>query len=167
MLVTVGVPVVVTVKVLGMPGVNVAVLALVMVGAIPVVKENTWFAAMFCAMLMSVTLAATTVTVHRTLPGSAAVGVSTKLAEGEAERLKVFGVPLGHSSKKDAPVAFTGSLKFTPMVPAVVMAVAPFTGMVEVTVGAASTVIAIVFGVAACAPPVPVLPLSLALRTRL
>ncbi len=136
----VGEPVVVTVKVPGVPTRKVALLALVIAGGCATVKLKTKLAAMFWPASTSVTCAATTVTRHVTPVGRFADGVRTKLDAGEADSVKVFTVAIGHSSAKDAVVAFTDSLKLTVMVLVGCTPVAAATGTVLVTVGSVSVV---------------------------
>ncbi len=136
-----GVPVVVTVKDgPATPTLNVALLALVMAGAVPVVNPNTKLAAMFWPASASVTCAATTVTVQSVPCGSGALGVSVNVVEGDAESVKACGLAIGHWTVKEAVVALTDSEKLTVTVVAGFTAVAPLTGTVEVTVGSVSVV---------------------------
>src|SRR3954468_10217734 len=134
MLVTVGVPVVVMVNVPGAPFAKVAAFALVIAGGTPVVNENAKSAARFWPTL-SVTCAATTVTVQMTLPGIA-TGVSTKVVAvaGSAAGLvglSGIGVPTGHCSVNAPALAVTDSLKVTLIVDEVTTGFAPFSGIVE------------------------------------
>jgi hypothetical protein len=85
----------------------------------------------------SVTCDATTVTVHTVLTGIGADGVSVTLVAGVEVWLKLFGVPVGHSSLNAEPVAFTDCEKLIVIVACVATPVAPFVGVVEVTCGAA------------------------------
>ena len=84
--------------------------------------------------------AATTVTVQTVVCGSALFGVNVYDDAGEELRLYATGVPLGHSSLNELVVALTGSLKLTVMLEPALTAVAPSTGLVDVTVGGVSVV---------------------------
>src|SRR5215208_6802901 len=91
-----------------------------------------------------------TVTVQVVPAGRSAVGLSVKLAEGEALSVKVCGVPAGHSTVNEPVVALTGSVKLTVMFEFCATLVAPFAGEVVVTAGPSSTLIvtvAVSFGV--------------------
>jgi hypothetical protein len=64
--------------------------------------------------------------------------------------LNVCGAPVGHWTEKEPVVALTGSLKLIVMTEFCATLVVPFVGEVEVTEGAASTLIvtvAVSFGV--------------------
>ncbi len=130
----------------------------VTVGSVLVVKLSTKFAAGLRPAL-SVICAATTVTRHAVAAGSAESGVSTRLAAGEAESANARAFPTGHSIANELVVAFTGSEKLTVRVLAVETLPAPFTGIVVVIVGRASTLMLMV-RFAVCGPPAPVLPWS-------
>ena len=72
--------------------------------------------------------------------GSAEFGVSVKLEAGDELSEYDTGVPVGHSSLNDDVLALTCSEKFTVTVEFVATAVAPFVGLVDVTVGGESIV---------------------------
>src|SRR5258706_6022830 len=96
---------------------------------------------MFWPRSTSVTWLATTVTVQVTLPGSGAVGWSTKLEAGEAGvTVNACGVPTGHSSLDAVPVTLTGSLKLIVTVAVGTTLIAPLAGTVVVTEGGVSIV---------------------------
>src|SRR5262245_56622019 len=88
----------------------------------------------------SVTCAATTPTVQVVPDGSVGVGSSTKLVAGPAPVVLVnaTGVATGHSSVKAVPVTLTGSLNVIEMLVLPPTFVAPLTGTVDATLGAAS-----------------------------
>src|SRR2546423_8266579 len=83
-------------------------------------------------------LAATAVTVHVVPSGRSAVGSSVIEEPGEPLTVKLFALPVGHSSVNELPLAVTLSLKLTTMFAFVATFVAPSAGEVLVTVGAAS-----------------------------
>src|SRR6478736_8300868 len=87
---------------------------------------------------VSVTLAATTVTLHVAPNGNGDEGVSVKLWAGVAVTVNDCGVEAGHSSANAAAGAFTPSLKLPTIDEDTGTADAPPTGVVEVTVGAGS-----------------------------
>jgi hypothetical protein len=111
------------------------------VGGTSTVNEAVKSLVIFWPASTSVTWLATTVTVQTAPPGRFAVGRNTKLAAGEAGvTVKAIGVPTGHASVNAVPVTFTASLKFTVTVLGVATFVAPFAGVVLLTLGGASTV---------------------------
>src|SRR5438132_5729358 len=73
--------------------------------------------------------------------GRLLVGSSVIDEPGEPLTVKLSGVPVGHSSVNELPLAVTGSLKFTTMFVLVATWSAPSAGDVLVTVGAASCVV--------------------------
>ena len=81
-----------------------------------------------------------TVTVQTVPAGMVAVGVSVKLEAGDALSVNGTAEPTGHSRVKELVVACTLSLKLTMMGVFPPMPVAPLTGDVVSTVGAASVV---------------------------
>ena len=80
---------------------------------------------------------ATTVTVQTVLTGIGLLGVNVTLDAGVELWLKLFGVPVGHSSLNAVPVAFTDCEKLTVIVACVATPVALLAGVVDVTCGAA------------------------------
>src|SRR2546423_12785558 len=70
--------------------------------------------------------------------GRSLVGSSVIEEPGEPLTLKLFGVPVGHSSVNELPDAVTGSLKLTTMFVFTATWVAASAGDVLVTQGAAS-----------------------------
>src|SRR5262245_34805840 len=87
---------------------------------------------------VSVISLATTVTVHVVAKGRAADGVSVIVLVPEPLCVKVFVVPAGHSSVNEPLVVVTFSLKLTTMVESAATLVAPFAGVVLLTLGAIS-----------------------------
>src|SRR6266487_3752912 len=78
---------------------------------------------------------------EQTVPsGRSLVGSSVADEPGEPLTPKLSGVPLGHSSVNELPVAVTGSLKFTTMFVFTATWSAPSAGEVLETLGAASAV---------------------------
>src|SRR5438477_216972 len=92
------------------------------------------------AISLSWMFAAITVTVQTTPTGRLPLGVSVKLLAGEALATNAIGVPAGHSSLKAVPVALTGSLKLIVIGVSIATGLAPATGRVLLTLGAASVV---------------------------
>src|SRR3712207_2530829 len=88
----------------------------------------------------SVTLSASTTTTQVEPRGRSTEGSSVNVAEGpEAGVTLNAWAPPGEQAIVNAPAAaFTASLKFTVMFPLAETPVAPFVGVVEVTVGASS-----------------------------
>jgi hypothetical protein len=72
--------------------------------------------------------------------GSELVGVSVKELAGDELVLNAIGVPVGHSTLKALPVAFTDSLKLTVIAEPALTSAAVSTGLVVVTVGGMSVV---------------------------
>jgi hypothetical protein len=93
----------------------------------------------------STTFAATTVTLQTVFTGRLLVGVSVNVVAGELESVNVFGVPAGHSSLNELVVACTDSLNVTEIVELSGTSVAPFVGVVLVTVGGTSGPMAMLF----------------------
>src|SRR6478609_1126483 len=89
-------------------------------------------------VFVSVTLAATTVTLHVVPNGNGDDGVSVKLWAGVAVAVNACGVRAGHSSANAAAGAFTPSLKLTTIEEDTGTDDALFAGVVDVTVGAGS-----------------------------
>jgi hypothetical protein len=83
---------------------------------------------------------ACTVTVHTVPAGRLLVGVSVNELAGDELVLNEIGVPVGHSTLKALPEAFTDSLKLIVMLEPVLTSTAPFVGTVDVTVGGTSVV---------------------------
>src|SRR5688572_10004679 len=82
---------------------------------------------------------AITVTVQSVPAGSGAIGVSVKLAAGEALSVNACTLPgAGHSIVNELVVAATDSLKLIVIVAFCPTFAATFVGVVDVTVGAAS-----------------------------
>jgi hypothetical protein len=88
----------------------------------------------------SVTWDATTVTVQATPPGNGEFGVSVKLVDGELDNEYDSGVPVGHSSLNELVDALTLRSKLTVIVESVATLMVPFTGVVEITLGAVAVV---------------------------
>src|SRR2546426_8853134 len=79
---------------------------------------------------------------EQTVPsGRSLVGSSVIDEPGEPLTVKLSGVPVGHSSVNELPVAVTGSLKLTTTFTFTAWWVAPSAGDVLVTEGAASAVV--------------------------
>src|SRR6266516_4929388 len=74
-------------------------------------------------------------------PGRSLVGSSVIEEPGEPLTEKLFGVPVGHSSVNELPLAVTGSLKLTTMFVFTATWAAPAAGLVLLTLGAASWVV--------------------------
>src|SRR5437667_106388 len=72
--------------------------------------------------------------------GRSVVGSSVIVDVPEPLTPKLWGEPLGHSIVNELPLAFTGSLKLTVTLLLGLTPVAPFAGLVLVTVGALSVV---------------------------
>src|SRR5437764_15428516 len=72
--------------------------------------------------------------------GRSLVGSSVIDEPGEPLTVKLFGVPLGHSSVNELPEAVTASLKLTTIVRSTATCVAACAGQLLVTDGAASGV---------------------------
>src|SRR5438132_455297 len=72
--------------------------------------------------------------------GRSLVGSSVIDEPGEPLTVKLSGVPVGHSSVNELPLAVTGSLKVTVTLLLGFTPVAPFAGLVLETVGALSVV---------------------------
>src|SRR5438105_10247677 len=81
---------------------------------------------------------ATAFTVQVVPSGRSAVGSSVIEEPGEPLTVKLFALPVGHSSVNELPLAVTLSLKLTTTVVLVATWVAASAGDVLVTVGAAS-----------------------------
>src|SRR5439155_1130586 len=76
---------------------------------------------------------------EQTVPsGRSLVGSSVIDEPGEPLTEKLSGVPVGHSIVNELPLAFTGSLKVTVILPLAFTPVALFAGLVLETVGALS-----------------------------
>src|SRR5213083_357711 len=84
---------------------------------------------------------AITLTEQTVASGRSLVGSSVIDEPGEPLTEKLFGVPVGHSSVNELPLAVTGSLKLTTMFVFTATWSAPAAGDVLVTDGAASEVV--------------------------
>src|ERR671927_232129 len=84
---------------------------------------------------LAITLTEQTVPSGRSLVGSSVID-----EPGEPLTEKLSGVPVGHSSENELPLAVTGSLKFTTMFVFAATSVAPSAGECLVIVGAESVV---------------------------
>src|SRR2546423_8728217 len=84
---------------------------------------------------------AITFTVQIVASGRSLVGSSVIDEPGEPLTVKLFALPVGHSSVNELPLAVTGSLKLTTTFVLVATWVAASAGDVLVTVGAASEVV--------------------------
>src|ERR1044072_7696802 len=82
-----------------------------------------------------------TVIVHTVPPGRFALGVSVNDVAGDELCENVFDVPVGHSIVNALFVALTDSLKVIWIVVSRATSVAPFAGVVLLTLGAASCVV--------------------------
>src|SRR5437763_10581519 len=82
-----------------------------------------------------------TVMVQTVPAGRFVVGVSVIVVAGDDDCEKVSGVPVGHSIVNALFVALIDSLKFTSIVVSRATSVAPFAGVVLLTLGAASCVV--------------------------